>query len=162
MKIVPDEELVQEALQAIFVYIYQKRASITTPQAPLAYLCVSLKRAILRLKKIQENKHEIPLDTNYDFSLTIDAEAAIISTELSQEKIQALQQSIDMLSPRQREVIYLKYYNNLSGEEIAESMGITHQSARNLLGEALKALRNNALLDPQKLFILLFSISLWN
>jgi RNA polymerase sigma-70 factor (ECF subfamily) len=50
-------------------------------------------------------------------------------------------QAIDQLSNRQKEIIYLKFYQNLSYEEVSEIMNINYQVARNLLHQAIKAMR---------------------
>jgi len=47
MKIIADEELVGNAIQSLFVYLYEKRKTISEPNSVSAYLCVSLKRLIL-------------------------------------------------------------------------------------------------------------------
>ena len=43
MKIAGDETLVTEAIQSLFVYIFEKRETCTAPQSIPAYLCVSLR-----------------------------------------------------------------------------------------------------------------------
>lgn len=45
------------------------------------------------------------------------------------------------LSNRQREIIYLRFYQNLDYEEISEVMNINYQASRNLLSHAIKVLR---------------------
>lgn len=44
---------------------------------------------------------------------------------------------------RQREVIYLQYYQNLTRDEIAKIMDINQQSVSNLLQAAFKSFREN-------------------
>jgi RNA polymerase sigma factor (sigma-70 family) len=51
--------------------------------------------------------------------------------------IAALQQ----LPSRQKEIIYLKIYQNLGYEEISEIMGINYQVSRNLFSQSIKSLR---------------------
>ncbi len=50
--------------------------------------------------------------------------------------------ALGRLSNRQREIIYLKYYQNLSYEEVSEIMNINYQVARNLLYQAIKSLKS--------------------
>lgn len=47
MKIAGDETLVTEAIQSLFVYIFEKRETCTAPQSIPAYLCVSLRHMIV-------------------------------------------------------------------------------------------------------------------
>ena len=45
------------------------------------------------------------------------------------------------LSARQRETVYLKFFEELSYEDICEVMELNYQSARNLIARALTELR---------------------
>ena len=48
---------------------------------------------------------------------------------------------VEQLSHRQKEIIYLKFYQNLSYDEVSSIMNINYQAARNLLYQAIKALK---------------------
>jgi RNA polymerase sigma factor (sigma-70 family) len=48
---------------------------------------------------------------------------------------------INVLPKRQKEIIYLKFFENLGREEIADIMQISPQAVSNLLQKALKNLR---------------------
>ncbi len=68
-------------------------------------------------------------------------ELVLIERESIVRQSQQVARYLNELPRRQREIIYLKYYQNLDREEIAEVMGISHQSVSNLLQKALLALR---------------------
>jgi DNA-directed RNA polymerase specialized sigma24 family protein len=48
-----------------------------------------------------------------------------------------------MLSPRQKEVIYLRFYRKLSNEEIAEVMVLSLPSVYNIVSKALSVLEKH-------------------
>ena len=50
--------------------------------------------------------------------------------------------TLDKLSKRQQEVIYLKFYQHLDHAQIAELMNISRQSVYNLLHESILKLRS--------------------
>ena len=52
-----------------------------------------------------------------------------------------MQKALNKLSAKQREAIYLKYYQNMTNEQIAEVMKINNQSVRNLISQSLGSLR---------------------
>ena len=79
----------------------------------------------------------------YDFNLDLDPESLLIASENHQIKLDILQNAMNKLPERQKEAIYLKYYNNLSGQEIADIMNINHQSVRSTLAKALNNLRDD-------------------
>ena len=51
---------------------------------------------------------------------------------------------INNLPPREREVIFLKYYSGLTSQEIAEVMDINYQSVGNTLQKAIYKLRKKS------------------
>lgn len=54
---------------------------------------------------------------------------------------------VDRLSPRQRDVIYLRYRSDLTFDEIADTLGITASAARSHATQAVQALQRR--LDDQ-------------
>lgn len=147
MKIIANDDLVCEAIQNLFVYIFEKRETLSCPDSLKAYLYSSLKRSLVRtiskknsITSFASNRID---ESRYDFKLTIDIETALIQGEYKQQYLTQLQESLDTLSPQQREVIYLKYYNACSNDEISEILGINNQIVRNIASIALKKIREN-------------------
>lgn len=145
MKIAGDDDQVTEAIQSLFVYLYEKRWSCAEPQSISAYLCVALKRMLVSEMKKTSNGVFKSLDevdsTEYRFDLEIDIETAIVRSELEKEQLEALQREIDGLTKQQREVLYLKYYKKLDSDEIAEVMGLTSRTVYNTTHMAISRLR---------------------
>ena len=54
-----------------------------------------------------------------------------------------LAKMINNLSPRQRELIYLRYYNDLSPQEIADMLEISYRAVVNTLYKAMVKLRKD-------------------
>ncbi|HEY1199844.1 MAG TPA: sigma-70 family RNA polymerase sigma factor, partial [Niastella sp.] len=50
-------------------------------------------------------------------------------------------QALGQLSNRQKEIIYLKFYQELNYDEVSEIMNINYQAARNLLYQSIKSLK---------------------
>ena len=147
MKIAGDETLVTEAVQSLFVYIFEKRETCTAPQSIPAYLCVSLRHMIVNeLKK--ENSGSLK---------SLDIETAIIRSELEKEQLEVLQKELNNLTKQQREVLYLKYYKKMSPEEIAQVMGLTSRTVYNTTHMAISSLRERM----SKSFLLLVAANLW-
>jgi RNA polymerase sigma-70 factor (ECF subfamily) len=64
-----------------------------------------------------------------------------VGRELDAEKTARVLQALDQLSNRQKEIIYLKFYQELNYEEVSEIMNINYQAARNLLYQSIKSLK---------------------
>ena len=151
MKVVNNPTMVEDAIQSVFLNIYRLRENITTPQSVKAYLLTALKRQLLFERKKEMRRLE-SRGINQDLSLThdkyifyaeVDYETTVINNENREELIQKVDNAIAKLTPRQKEALYLKYNQELSGEEIATIMNINHQSVRNMINEIMKGLRDD-------------------
>ena len=74
-RIVADADLVSNAIQSLFIYIYDKRKNIDMPNQVSAYLCVSLRRLILKEVSDARNGNTIAFDEvveNSTFDVEID------------------------------------------------------------------------------------------
>lgn len=145
MKVVCDEDTVTEAIQNLFIYLFEKRGNLSRPESVKAYLYVALKRLLIRSIQKQRTFSILSLEhvnvSEYDFELEIDMETALMQGEYEEELLRTMQGSLDDLSPQQREVIYLKYYKSCSNDEIAEVLGVNNQVVRNVASRALSKLR---------------------
>ena len=151
-RLAPDESLVKDCIHQVFMQLYTGKQEIAEIRSVESYLYVSARRLLFRL--LSNERKQIALDeSSYDFKCEIDIEERLISSEIDQEKKERLQRAIVALSARQREIIYLKFYQELSYEEIGSIMELNYQSARNLTSRALKKLA-----DILAVFIALFII----
>ena len=82
------------------------------------------------------------MQEEYDFFHEFSIERVIIEKQISEEKAERLRKTLSLLSKRQIEIIYLKYYQYLDHGQIAELMNISRQSVYNLLHEAIHKLRS--------------------
>lgn len=157
-KFSPDPEVVQDAVQDLFAEIWQYRKRITPVQNIHTYLYVSLRRKILKAVKrssgislSEPGFHEIP------FHITFSVQEQWIESESEHLRIRYLNSLINRLPERQKEALYLKFYQNLSHEEIAEVMGIRYQSVSNLIQRALEQIRRHWKQEPD-IHLLIFSL----
>jgi len=137
-KFLPDKQLLEDNIQELFIELWQSRSK--TPVVSVkAYLLKSLKYKLL--KELRKNEVQIELNENDQTFFDWSHESFLIAKEESEEKRQQILMAISHLSNRQKEIIYLKYYQNLSYEEVSEIMNINYQVARNLLCQAIKTLK---------------------
>jgi len=154
-KLTSDRELIHDAVQEIFMDLYQKRSKKHIPIGNLkAYLFIALKNAILQ--KILQNRiyNDKVVDDYllYEFNIEYSFQDQLISREISEEKHHRLQNAIVTLSSKQKEIIYLKFEEELEYTKIARLMKITVESARKQLYRALFSLRQ--ILDNETFLIL--------
>jgi RNA polymerase sigma factor (sigma-70 family) len=133
-KIVADNQVLEDCIQELFIELWQHKNPPPTLSVK-AYLLKALKYKLL--KTLHKRYLLLPDAVGFEISY----ESFIIARQEDEEKIKKVVQAIDQLSNRQKEIIYLKFYQNLSYEEVSEIMNINYQVARNLLHQAIKAMR---------------------
>ncbi len=146
LKLLQDNELADDAVQELFVKIWVKRGEIGTLRKVKPYFFTALRRQILnQLRNLQVRELRIGALPRPDIDFS--PEEIVVRNEeyLSlQTKIAAL---LNELPKRQKEVIYLHYFEEMDYAQIAEVMGIHYQSVLNLTQKALQKLRQANLLS---------------
>lgn len=148
----PLRDQVKEAIQDVFVTIYIKRDDLKPVENARLYLLVSLKNRMFALFNKDINHYQI--DTIEPvFNRDLSVEEKYILNEQEYELKQHVQKMMDLLSHRQREVIYYRFTEGLSCEEICVLMKMNIQSVRNLLHRSITKIRN-AYIEYNKAFTL--------
>lgn len=138
-KICPDRDLVNDCIQDLFIELWQSKAN-TPVQSVKAYLLRALKYKLFRnLKTTQAVQSADAWQENMPFEISHDH--FIVKREEEKARTGRVTDAVRNLPSRQKEIIYLKIYQQLSYEEISEVMGINYQVARNLFSQSLRSLR---------------------
>ena len=143
VKLATDEELVKDAIQEVFSYIWEKRENLSVVDSVKAYLLVSLRRLLLntlgKLRRQRAAHQEFTMDQIADaFSL----EDLVIFAEQEASEQKRLRSAFHEIPARMREALYLKTYDGLTYKEIAEIMNVRPQVVGNYLSEALHRLKS--------------------
>ena len=156
-RLVRNSDFAQDCLQDFFIDLWHRREGLTDIQSVHSYLLLSYRRRLFREK--QRNpwfKSATELNDELDFEAQFNIETYLINNETEHENLKKLQHHLGSLTKRQREAIYLRFNQAMDYDQIAEIMSINHQSAVNLIYEAIRLLRKNWFLT---LLITLFSFS---
>lgn len=138
----PEREMVKDCIQELFLSLWQIHATIGEVENVRAYLLKSLKTKLLRELSKQHN-HFYELNDDYDFDVLFSADLRMIEDEYEVYQLKRLEHVLGQLPERQKELIYLRFYQDLSYDQIAETMQIGRQSLYNLLQKALTSLRKH-------------------
>jgi len=141
-RIIPNSENVRDAIQEVFFQIWKYRENLEKPKSVKAYIFISLRRELLNKKKADQRREDI--DSKYQtesFDLLVNFGNWEQILDLEGEQGKELKKAIEKLSARQREVIYLKYFEGMLTEEISEILQVRSQSIYNLAFDAIKNLR---------------------
>ena len=143
LRFTSDKELIKDSVQELFIVLWERRDKLATSVNLKSYLFTSFRRLLLRkLKKIHKTS-TITLDPIYvdSFSFVLCIESKIIASEQAKSLSNHFNQLIATLPERQREVVYLKFFESLSREEIANILEIAPQTVSNILQIALSKLK---------------------
>lgn len=136
-----DASLIEDCIHDLFVELWRNRNGLGDNDNIRPYLLVSLRRKLIRqIKRAQKTQSEEDI-REIEFLAEPSIDVAIIGREISEENAAALQKAMAQLSKRQREVLYLKYFEDMNYDAICEALGINYQSVRNLVSSGIKALR---------------------
>jgi RNA polymerase sigma factor (sigma-70 family) len=158
MRMLQNEELTRDAIHDLFVKLWQNRKTVGFTDNIKYYLITSFRNTIFTLKGIENRMPIVDLDEASGFSLDFNLESEYIRKEQLNELSKNLLEAMNQLSPRQKEVLYLRYFEELNYNEVAELMNISVKAAYKLSARALEALRELMKLPLSViLFLLLMS-----
>lgn len=137
--------LAEDCLQDIFIKLWESHSTLNDVSGVKTYLWRMLRNNIIsKLRKKNRRLRLLDLaKPDIKPGLVLNAEDLAIASEISEENQNKLDQAMALLSARQREVIYLKFYDGMNYQEIEQIMGISYQTARNYICKALKALKQH-------------------
>jgi RNA polymerase sigma factor (sigma-70 family) len=153
-KITRDKALVQDCIQDLFIELWKKRALLSDTDSIRFYLFKSLRRNIVR--KLTGHSKFIQASTMKDdfcFSIEFSHEDKLIAEQLSGDQQKLLSAALETLTNRQREAIYLKFYQKLSSQEIADTLEIDINSLYNLISKSIETLRKALSENSGKFFL---------
>lgn len=160
MKLTRDTETVQDHIHDLFVTLWKTRQRLSVTSSVKFYLYACLKRRVAG-----ELKRGKPLSMDVIFNRSGSAFEIIHSPEddliLEQTELlkrKKLLQLINKLSSRQREVLFLRYYEGLSTAEVAAIMSLNVNSTYVLLSKALDFLKKHRDKLLPVLFLVFFKI----
>jgi RNA polymerase sigma factor (sigma-70 family) len=144
-KFVRDEDFVKDCVQEVFIEIWQRRDRLSIPDSIRAYLLSSVRKRVMREGVRQQIiKEDTPADLENDrHFVELSHEWSLIEKENVVFLTEKVSNLLNRLPKRQREAVYLQFYQNLERDEIAQIMGIHPQSVSNLLQTAFKLFREN-------------------
>ena len=140
-KVCPDQLLVENAIQDLFVELWRRREFISEVENLKFYLIKSLRNQLIRNQRHNPFDRSEDIDDFLDYLGTLSEEQNIVNQETDIARQGKIRSAIDKLSPRQKEVIHLRFYQNLSLDEISELMQLPKQVIKNLLSKSYAVLR---------------------
>lgn len=147
LKFSGNETLVKDSLQELFTEIWLRRQKLGDVTHIKAYLIKSLRRKLLKVGKDNKRQQKLTKELSYlNDSFELSIEDFLVSEITDSENKARLEKVLSKLNATQREIIYLRFYNDMDYKDIATVTNLKYQSVRNSMHKALKFLRNTFVL----------------
>ena len=138
-KMTNDRVLVEDAIQETFISIWKYRGTTSVPASVKQYLLKTFRNELVKTLKQQsltENSEEM-----VDFMFEISFDQKIIEGENSKRLAEIINNALLKLTNRQREIIYYRFYEGLSFQEISDLMNMQTRATYKLTARALETLK---------------------
>ena len=142
MRLTQDSELVKDAVHDLFVKLWNNKNNLGDVVVIRSYLLVSLRGGVFNKLSREKKIISSEISDTFPFEMVFSVENELIRKESDRIKSQSVIDGLNQLSPRQKEVLYLRFYQELGYEEIANILNISVKATYKLNARALDALRN--------------------
>ncbi len=133
-----DRNAVEDLVQDFFVFLWIEASHIQINSSLKAYIFTAIKNRCLDLQKHQK------VSEKYRTFILFSADKNNNSTDqyFSESELrQAIQKSLEKLSPRCREIFELSRIKGLTNKEIADQLGITKRTTELQISNSLKIIK---------------------
>ena len=137
-----DTELIKDCIQDVFTGLYKNRERLIVPNNIKVYLFVDIKNCIQRTL-YKESIYERSAMEQVPFLLEPTVEDEFVNNEQYNNQQKKVKEILSILTPRQKEIIYYRFIQEMSMEDICILMDINYQSAQNLIQRSLKKIKQN-------------------
>ncbi|GAB3655521.1 RNA polymerase sigma-70 factor [Echinicola sediminis] len=137
-----DDELSKDFVQEIFLDLWNRRESLTINN-PFSYLYQATKYQFIEYIRKQELQKNYLQQFNEVLNATNDVESKIYYDELRTK----IDNSIEELPPKCKEIFRLSRFQHLTNQEIANRLGISKSTVENQIHKALNHLKKSPELD---------------
>ena len=143
MKLSLDPELTKDCIHEMFCTLWEKRSALSEVVFVNSYLHEYLRRSLYTQLKRKNKRNNVSTQSGFQTELIFSFEEELIHSESLKEDQRKLQTAMQKLTTRQREVVELKYYEGLDYDEIVKLTSLKYKSVRNIMHEAMKALKQS-------------------
>jgi RNA polymerase sigma factor (sigma-70 family) len=141
-RISKDAVIVEDSIQDLFIELWNRREGLNPDVKNIKqYLYICLRRKILL--RLQKQYNNISLDDANTFQLALSHKSHYLNQQMNIELRQKLITMIETLTSKQREAIFLIYFDELSYTEVAAIMDLKIKTIYNLVHQAVSKLKEN-------------------
>ncbi|WP_207535065.1 RNA polymerase sigma factor [Desertivirga arenae] len=140
-KVTQDREMVKDCMHDLFTELWKNKATLGSPASVKNYLVKSLRNKLIReiAKQAKFVDEEGVPETH--LGIVSSPELQMVNSQAKSEQERQLIAALRKLTNRQKEIIFLLYYNNLTPAEVASIMSISVRTIYNTTFSAIQLLK---------------------
>ena len=136
-----DTELIKDCIQDVFVKLYCHRDELGAVTNIKLYILIALKNALKDAFR-KNQTHQKYIDS---YEVAEETEDSVEDKIIAEETDAAVKNMVEkfklVLTERQREIIHLRFVEELTIEEISKMLNINYQSVANSIQKSLQKIR---------------------
>lgn len=143
MQFTKDNELIKDAIQDVFVRLFESRRHLSDTDSIKFYLFRSIRREVVYLLgKKRKSEDHLFMIKGMEFEYDVSFEEVLINRQLNEQTLNRIRTAANNLQNRQREIIFYHFFEGFSIKQIKELMKFNSvQATYNLLNRAINQLR---------------------
>lgn len=135
---------IEDCLHDVFTWIWAHRAKLEVRHSIKSYLFKAVRTSLLHtLEKTNKFRALEEEGNGYHFELELSPEGLLLENENLRLVRSQIGQLLNRLTAKQKEVIYLRYYEGLCFEDIAQNMNLSVKACYKIMGRAITTLRES-------------------
>ena len=143
-KICRDRDFLKDCIQDVFVDLFHRRKQLSVPYNLKFYLFKVLKNVLIKKLKKERRFGDLSERNDFTFQTEYCIEKHTIHKEIQEAKLRLLQKTLESLTSKQKEILYLRFNMGFNYMEISEITKIDHSfSVRKQVYRAIKKLRES-------------------
>jgi RNA polymerase sigma factor (sigma-70 family) len=137
-----DTTLTEDSIQDLFIKLLKNRHNLSSTTSIRYYLYRSFRSTVLDKIKSNNKARFVDSPGEHLFLFELSPENQLIAQQEHHALRNKLTVALKTLTPRQREVIFLRYIEGFSYQEVADMMDLTAKGTYKLVARAIEALKD--------------------
>ena len=153
MKLASNTNIVKDSIQDLFLKLWKNRNNLDSVKVIKPYLLKSLRHHIQDSVELRKPWLFLDHESEPAFEVMYSHEDFLINQQITEDVSKKIIKALNQLTPRQREAIYLRYFEDLDFTTIGQIMEMNIQSVRNIIHRGMQVMRD--LMVLQAFFLML-------
>ena len=144
-----DLDVVQEKVSDVFIQLWNSHDRIHEIQKPKPYLYVVVQNKLMEPVSYQKLKQTLDKGVEDEYSTSPSIEQEIIDQEQREMYVRKIQEILDQIPKKSRQIFEMSRLDELKYKEISEILGVSIKTVESHMAIALRTIRNMVVKNKQ-------------